>query len=39
MKIWEKAEKALADRSNAAAVEYELLPGEGAFYGPRLNIT
>lgn len=36
---WDILEKALGDACNAAGYEYELLPGEGAFYGPKLEFT
>lgn len=36
---WDKAEKALADACKHANLEYELQPGEGAFYGPKLEFT
>ncbi len=36
---WDKLEAALGDACNAAGHEYELLPGEGAFYGPKLEFT
>jgi threonyl-tRNA synthetase len=36
---WEHAEKALSDACRAAGLEYELQPGEGAFYGPKLEFT
>ena len=32
-------EKALGDACKAAGYEYELLEGEGAFYGPKLEFT
>ena len=35
--IWEKAEHALAESLKRSGVEYELLPGEGAFYGPKIE--
>ena len=34
---WEKAEKALSEACRAAGLEYEVQPGEGAFYGPKLE--
>ncbi|MGH1440785.1 MAG: threonine--tRNA ligase [Cellvibrionaceae bacterium] len=37
--VWDKAEKALADALNAKGLEYELLPGEGAFYGPKIEFS
>lgn len=36
---WDRVEKALGDACNAAGYDYELLPGEGAFYGPKLEFT
>ena len=36
---WDRAEKALADACKAANLEYEIAPGEGAFYGPKLEFT
>ena len=35
--LWDKAEKALAESLRASGVPYELLPGEGAFYGPKIE--
>ncbi|QTH64304.1 threonine--tRNA ligase [Psychrosphaera ytuae] len=37
--IWDKAEKALADALAANDLEYDLQPGEGAFYGPKIEFT
>ncbi|MGA0005249.1 MAG: threonine--tRNA ligase, partial [Burkholderiaceae bacterium] len=37
--IWDKAEKALSDALNAVGVAWELLPGEGAFYGPKIEYS
>ncbi len=37
--IWDKAEKALKDASKAAGLETTLNPGEGAFYGPKLEFV
>ena len=37
--VWDHAEKALADACVEAGVEYELNPGEGAFYGPKLEFV
>ena len=37
--VWDKAEKALEDATKAAGLSYELQPGEGAFYGPKLEFT
>lgn len=36
---WDRAEKALADACEAAELKYVLAPGEGAFYGPKLEFT
>jgi threonyl-tRNA synthetase len=36
---WDILEKSLGEACNAAGYEYELLPGEGAFYGPKLEFT
>jgi threonyl-tRNA synthetase len=35
--VWDKAEAALKRAVEAAALAYELNPGEGAFYGPKLE--
>jgi threonyl-tRNA synthetase len=35
--IWDRAEEALKAASRAAGIEYTLNPGEGAFYGPKLE--
>ncbi|MCH8181834.1 MAG: threonine--tRNA ligase [Proteobacteria bacterium] len=35
--VWDKAEQALTDAVRAAGLDYELAPGEGAFYGPKLE--
>ena len=37
--VWDKAEAALKGAVEAAGLEYELNPGEGAFYGPKLEFT
>ena len=37
--VWDKAENALKDACGIAGVEYELNPGEGAFYGPKLEFV
>ena len=34
---WDKAEKALADACTKAGFDYKLNPGDGAFYGPKLD--
>jgi threonyl-tRNA synthetase len=36
---WDRAEAALANACKAANVDYEVSPGEGAFYGPKLEFT
>jgi threonyl-tRNA synthetase len=36
---WDVLEKSLGEACIAAGYEYELLPGEGAFYGPKLEFT
>ena len=36
---WDKAEAALRDATNAAGLETLLNPGEGAFYGPKLEFV
>jgi len=37
--IWDKAEIALADALKANDIEFDYLPGEGAFYGPKIEFT
>ncbi len=37
--VWDRAEGALKDACTIAGVEYELNPGEGAFYGPKLEFV
>ncbi len=37
--VWDKAEQALADALNAQGLAWELLPGEGAFYGPKIEFS
>ena len=36
---WDLAETALADGLRASACEFSYLPGEGAFYGPKIEYT
>lgn len=36
--VWDKAEKALADACVKAGKNYKLNPGDGAFYGPKLDL-
>lgn len=35
--VWDKAEKSLRDALKASALAWEELPGEGAFYGPKIE--
>jgi len=37
--IWDKAEAALMQAMEATGLEYTLNPGEGAFYGPKLEFV
>jgi len=37
--IWDKAEKALEDALNERGLDWELQPGEGAFYGPKIEYS
>ncbi len=37
--IWDKAEKALINAMEATGLEYSLNPGDGAFYGPKLEFV
>lgn len=37
--IWDKAEKALEEALATEDISWELLPGEGAFYGPKLEFS
>ncbi|WP_374384615.1 threonine--tRNA ligase [Dongia sp.] len=37
--IWDKAEEALKTATTAAGLEFTLNPGEGAFYGPKLEFV
>ncbi|HXP76382.1 MAG TPA: threonine--tRNA ligase, partial [Stellaceae bacterium] len=36
---WDKAEKALREATEAAGLPYTINPGEGAFYGPKLEFV
>ena len=38
-KVWDQAEKALIEAVEVAGYSYELNPGEGAFYGPKLEFV
>ena len=37
--IWDKAEEALKTATTAAGLDFTLNPGEGAFYGPKLEFV
>ncbi len=37
--VWDKAEAALAASLQSKGLEYELQPGEGAFYGPKIEFS
>ena len=37
--VWDRAEGALKEACGTAGVDYELNPGEGAFYGPKLEFV
>ena len=37
--VWDKAEEALKDATKAAGMATQLNPGEGAFYGPKLEFN
>ncbi len=37
--VWDKAEKALEEALNAKKLDWELQPGEGAFYGPKIEFS
>ncbi|WP_114964791.1 threonine--tRNA ligase [Alkalilacustris brevis] len=37
--VWDKAEEALKSATEAAGYAYDLNPGEGAFYGPKLEFV
>lgn len=36
---WDRTEKALADALKAHDIDFDYLPGEGAFYGPKIEFT
>jgi threonyl-tRNA synthetase len=36
---WDRAEKALADALDAQGLDWQELPGEGAFYGPKIEFS
>ncbi len=37
--VWDKAEDALAQALDAKELKWDLLPGEGAFYGPKIEFS
>jgi threonyl-tRNA synthetase len=37
--VWDQAEAALKQAARAAGIDYTLNPGEGAFYGPKLEFV
>ncbi len=37
--VWDKAEAALEQSLNAKGLDWQLLPGEGAFYGPKIEFS
>ncbi|TNC82736.1 MAG: threonine--tRNA ligase [Oleiphilus sp.] len=37
--VWDKAEAALAEALDAKELKWDLLPGEGAFYGPKIEFS
>ena len=37
--VWDQAEAALSEATAAAGIDVELNPGEGAFYGPKLEFV
>ena len=37
--MWDRAERALKEACALGGIEYELNPGEGAFYGPKLEFV
>jgi len=37
--LWDKAEKALEDALNHKGLDWDLQPGEGAFYGPKIEFS
>jgi threonyl-tRNA synthetase len=37
--VWDKAEQALIESLRATDSEFEIAPGEGAFYGPKIEYT
>lgn len=37
--VWDKAEAALAQALDAKSIQWDYLPGEGAFYGPKIEFS
>ncbi|RUO38448.1 threonine--tRNA ligase [Aliidiomarina shirensis] len=37
--MWDRSEAALAEALKSHGIEFEYLPGEGAFYGPKIEFT
>ncbi|AKH19938.1 threonine--tRNA ligase [Sedimenticola thiotaurini] len=37
--VWDKAESALEQALNAKGLDWQLQPGEGAFYGPKIDFS
>jgi threonyl-tRNA synthetase len=37
--MWDKAEKELAQALSSKGIDFQYLPGEGAFYGPKIEFT
>jgi threonyl-tRNA synthetase len=37
--IWDQSEKALAEALTSSNIEFDYQPGEGAFYGPKIEFT
>ncbi|MFI0376377.1 MAG: threonine--tRNA ligase, partial [Candidatus Thiodiazotropha sp.] len=37
--VWDKSEKALEEALNQQGLDWELHPGEGAFYGPKIEFS
>ncbi|MEX0965412.1 MAG: threonine--tRNA ligase [Pseudohongiellaceae bacterium] len=37
--VWDKSEQSLKDALNATGLHWELVPGEGAFYGPKIECS
>ncbi len=37
--VWDRSEAALEEALNSKGLDWELLPGEGAFYGPKIEFS